>query len=264
MSDFLTRLAQRQLGQITTIEPRLPAMHAPLAAEAAFPDAGLGADNHSSSAMETGDSSGRPSSNPGAGGNTRLSLADRSNAEAPLRHRRWPGENKPEVDAPILNEAESARAEVPRIETPLRAAVSPRAGATIALEHRSIESPVEGPSVPHGIVAEEYTASPAGYPFPAPRLLVERKSAEKISAPLSMHGLMEPAGIAPRANSRQAGTWSQERPATDAGEPPVQVSIGRIEVTTVTAAMPAKPMAPARKQGLTLDAYLARRQRGER
>jgi hypothetical protein len=44
----------------------------------------------------------------------------------------------------------------------------------------------------------------------------------------------------------------------------VQVSIGRIEVTTVTAAMPAKPMAPARKQGLTLDAYLARRQRGER
>ena len=40
MSDFLTRLAQRQLGQIATIESRVPELYAPVADETAFPDIG--------------------------------------------------------------------------------------------------------------------------------------------------------------------------------------------------------------------------------
>jgi hypothetical protein len=85
--------------------------------------------------------------------------------------------------------------------------------------------------------------------------LVERKASDEISAPQSMHGLLEVAGMSRRTNPRQA---------IDAAETPVQVTIGRIEVTAVTAAAPAKQVPMARKQGMTLDTYLARRQRGER
>jgi len=46
-------------------------------------------------------------------------------------------------------------------------------------------------------------------------------------------------------------------------ENPIHVTIGRIEVTAVTGAPPAK-RAPARKQTMSLDDYLARRQRRDR
>ena len=35
MTDFLTRLAQRQLGQLPVIEPRVPVLYAPVAEMAA-------------------------------------------------------------------------------------------------------------------------------------------------------------------------------------------------------------------------------------
>jgi hypothetical protein len=42
--------------------------------------------------------------------------------------------------------------------------------------------------------------------------------------------------------------------------PPVQVTIGRIEVTALTQAAPAKRPAAPRKPAMSLDDYLARRQ----
>ena len=38
MSDFLTRLAQRQLGQIASVEPRVPELYAPVTAAHAATD----------------------------------------------------------------------------------------------------------------------------------------------------------------------------------------------------------------------------------
>jgi hypothetical protein len=55
----------------------------------------------------------------------------------------------------------------------------------------------------------------------------------------------------------------EEAPAQIDKENPVHVTIGRIEVTAMTAATPAK-RAPARKQTMSLDDYLARRQRRDR
>lgn len=47
-------------------------------------------------------------------------------------------------------------------------------------------------------------------------------------------------------------------------EAPVQVTIGRIEVTALVQAAPSKRAAPARKPNLSLDDYLARRHGRER
>ena len=56
---------------------------------------------------------------------------------------------------------------------------------------------------------------------------------------------------------------AREREPADS-EPPVHVTIGRIEVTAVSAAPAPRRAAMARKPSMSLDDYLARRQRGER
>jgi hypothetical protein len=62
-----------------------------------------------------------------------------------------------------------------------------------------------------------------------------------------------------RLNSNEFGV--RQGVATDA-EPPIHVTIGRIEVTAVTQSTPARRTAPPRKPAMSLDDYLARRQRG--
>jgi hypothetical protein len=62
-----------------------------------------------------------------------------------------------------------------------------------------------------------------------------------------------------RLNSSEFGV--RQGVATDA-EPPIHVTIGRIEVTAVTQSTPARRTAPPRKPAMSLDDYLARRQRG--
>jgi hypothetical protein len=46
-------------------------------------------------------------------------------------------------------------------------------------------------------------------------------------------------------------------------EPPIHVTIGRIEVTALTPAAPAKRTVAPRKPAMSLDDYLVRRQRRE-
>jgi len=56
---------------------------------------------------------------------------------------------------------------------------------------------------------------------------------------------------------------SAQRSMSEVGEPPVQVTIGRIEVTALTQVAPPKRAAAPRKPAMSLDDYLARRQRRE-
>ncbi len=68
--------------------------------------------------------------------------------------------------------------------------------------------------------------------------------------------------VAPATLSPATGQYQKTIAPTV--EPPVQVSIGRIEVTAVTAAPVQRRVVTPRKPAMSLDDYLVRRQRGER
>ena len=106
-------------------------------------------------------------------------------------------------------------------------------------------------------VAEEKTPSPVQHLLPVRPLLVERKESDRVAAPQALYGLREPAAMPRRA------TLVRER-TMDASEPPVQVTIGRIEVTAMTAPAPPQRASLPRKPTMSLDDYLARRQRTDR
>jgi hypothetical protein len=106
------------------------------------------------------------------------------------------------------------------------------------------------------IVTEEKTPSPVQHLLPVQPLLVERKESDRVAVPQPLYGLNEPAVISRRATPLQSRTM-------DAAEPPIHVTIGRIEVTAMTQAAPAKRLTAPGKPAMSLDDYLARRQRRE-
>jgi hypothetical protein len=79
--------------------------------------------------------------------------------------------------------------------------------------------------------------------------------------PLVKTAAVEPQAAPPRLETKPVHGGAIAADRTDDAEAPIQVTIGRIEVTALTQAAPAKRGAVLRKPALSLDEYLARRQR---
>lgn len=246
MSDFLTRLALRQLRQIATIEPRV----APL----------YGVANQVRHPSFAEDSDYRPMTNT----LEEATLPDRKTLGAR-------GRLPAHVDDPVTS------AKQPLVPTP---AGSHEAIQRIDDESFMGESRINepGPFTVEASASNPTTVS-AGEPLDHfPRRQTEPGRRESLLvvpmtriapvAPMplvkaSHSGLTEhsnefppPVGLGSEEDRQRAQTRGDKEPA-------VHVTIGRIEVTAMTGAAPTK-RAPARKQTMSLDDYLARRQRRDR
>lgn len=279
MTDFLTRLAQRQLGKLPVIEPRVPALYAPVVEEAA-------------TRMTIDDTEHRPvprvedqlvvrtktfgkqelSSEPEMrrGPSTKESVVGpeplirkdpmeiASNAASeqvvgPGPHIRLkPLENAPEAPH---EPGGVTRNELPPKDIPRPLPLRPRAKGP-----SNDRPPVaEPPSMVEGSVAVDEP------PIAAPRKVALVSPGRLADGMASKHRRPPEHPIAPRSliTPRQpAVQLRQDTP--DAAEPPVNVTIGRIEVTAVSAAPAPKRMPSTRRPSMSLDEYLARRQRRER
>src|SRR5262245_19685433 len=193
MSDFLTRLAQRQLGQIATIEPRVPGLYAPVADETALRDIGFGFEHPAvtETAQETAPmtrkSSARvPTKDP-------VVPIDSSTSVPPMRHQPLGHDHEQRVDRPIQTEVKLGDENTPRTNNSRQfpVEVSTLVSQKLSVEYRPIDlSSEEQPELPANepspmekrrLVAEEKTPSPVQHLFPVRPLLVERKESDRVA-----------------------------------------------------------------------------------
>ena len=245
MTDFLTRLAQRHLGRLPVIEPRVPASYAPAVGEAA---GRLTIDEMEARPLLRVDgkpimkappvseqmTAGKPAVRPVPPTGAPLKGPESSNRTSPI-------EISPE------EEPESGRMTERRpsgIDTPHP--LTPRTRGTGPPDERL---PAEEPaSMPRGLSsadAQSVVSLRKAAPEPPARsadgmISESRRPSERPSAPPSL------------AAPRRAVT-PLRRDTPDFSEPPVHVTIGRIEVTALTASPPPKRAPSPRRPTMSLE-----------
>ena len=256
MSDFLTRLAARQLGAMETIEPRIKPRYAPPAHES----------QAAPIAEEIVAPAPRRDENVGTIPTMVLKPAKLDSPRpgfAATEHKRTAVEHPAEVHADPpgrrtrFDSDLSARASEPIQRVQMMSKDQPATARTIspaqsaaalqsfdALTPKSSGSSSGDKSTPIVMVKTE----------PAPVSLVQSAKANPARPDVT---LTAPPSISSRNERAQ-------QPAKSSAEPPIQVTIGRIEVTAITQAAVLKRAAPARKPAPSLDDYLARRHGRER
>ena len=250
MSDFLTRLAERQLGRIETIEPRVKPLFAPTARE---PQAlALGDDFATQPLPRVDDKAATPPA--------RSIIADSPRPEQPRL-----AEPRPvATQTPALDRATRSAAEPLKIDSELTqpAPTNPAAARAIAAIIAPIQTPAKMPSLDAPNLENNSVSSSA-----AP-LLPTRVNSELAPPPRKNSTVDAPAETEiqltapPSLSTRHDRVDERARPPV--ADAPVQVTIGRIEVTALVQAAPSKRAAPPRKPTLSLDDYLARRHGRER
>ena len=243
MSDFLTRLVQRQLGEIKTVEPRLPEVYAPFSSMEPLPLVDAPTTEFTAPAVA------EPPQPSLASASTKVNAAPQPpvrertlntkaapRAEKMSQHKSAPGG----IAAPVSSEA--TRLVMPK---------SSESGHNIETASIAGADNFQRESLP--IVQLSHAADEAGVPVTTSPTFVAAAATVLVGAPPRLVATSRD-GVA------AAQTWQQQV----ISEPPVHVTIGRIEVTAVTAAPAQKRAAIARKLAMSLDDYLARRQRGER
>lgn len=243
MSDFLTRLAQRQLGQIASVEPRVPELYAPVSAALPLPIADTPA------TILTPPRIAEPSSPPAVD-------ADALNipAAAPVTARQR--EASGESSAPQRTEANSSEKISRRATERVDAEI-----ASLVMENASVEPHSIAISSAPRLVTENPDSLPLRQELRAARESTMHDAPQRLVDDRVTTVAAAPPRLEPKLRER-APTPPLERGPADS-EPPVHVTIGRIEVTTVTAAPTQRRAATTRKPAMALDDYLARRQRGE-
>lgn len=251
MSDFITRLAQRQLGQIAAVMPRLPEVFAPQTAPMlppgveeipAAPAAPLQSVSQptpvTNTMLEPGFVATTAAATPKSA-SARLAVSPEIAATRDAGHK--------VIDEPHATfSVASSRPEIAPV-------LLPSSIPTITTERHSPQrrEPTRNYPVSEKTEAPALAASAAS-DQPPHLITVERRASIIITAPPR---------IEPQRNNR-GGMVMPERSSAD-GEPPIQVTIGRIEVTAVQQAAPVKRAPAPRKPAMSLDDYLARRQRRE-
>lgn len=252
MSDFITRLAQRQLGQIASVMPRLPEVFAPPAAPA-LPPSGQDVTAAAAAPLQNNPP---PTSvanswlEPDSVATTTAASSNVSSKPAPARLAVAPviaatrDAGQKALDEPPATFSEtSSRPEI----VPVRL---PSAMPAIAND-RSLPLPPESArNYPVSESNEVLALAPSGVSAEPPSLITVERSA-----------VPAPPRLASQRHNR-GGVAVLERGGADR-EPPIQVNIGRIEVTAVQQAAPPKRAPTPRKPAMSLDEYLARRQRRE-
>lgn len=250
MSDFLTRLVQRQSGTLATIQPRTRSMFAPAGDRPDSPMPDLPAIEPATSSGETHQSPEAPrdSITPMRPLSTALDTQRRVavpvNASPATLLATGLRESEPPGEPPLVNSVA-----VPSVDMAKGPPMPLRNQSVKSDEHASGVSPRDGARLP-----EQRSQAPAGHAravTPPPRLVE------------SQHTGSTSRGTAP---SSLMATGHQGQRGDDAGapssEPPVHVTIGRIEVTALPEPPVPKRKSPARPPAMSLEDYLARRHGG--
>jgi hypothetical protein len=262
MSDFLTRLVQRQWGELPTVQPRIPASFT-------FPDPSAA---HVAANVDSPWTQGEGSPRKWAREPSGLGQPPIVQTEAdPGTSHRWLSREKIEQAAATAPDPSSSAAKVngatasgqevaEKDENPgghlrLLRPLALLREASPELSPRDAISPANRPLLP---LQQHATASLNPFPHAAsqPADQIRSRSAARsfwerpeVSAPPSLLGSQ---AILERSHTPQASS-----------EPPVHVTIGRIEVTALTAPAPAKRASQPRKPSMSLQDYLAHRQDGK-
>ncbi len=248
MSDFLTRLVERQAGTVAMVQPRVASMFAPPASRTEPSDLPV-----SDSWLPQADASDTPPASIRRGHHSDELPAQPDHQEEP-----------PPVPGPRP---------IPRAESgPRHAASSPaplvKNVSTVAPQpnHETLASPlaravtIPTPASSHEMEPTEQNInhrvgssplSPVARIEPPPRL-VETE-----------HAMTRSSAAAPPSLASGAVT-GRKTPHINAAppEPPVEVTIGRIEVTAVSTAPDTKRKPGTRRPAMSLEDYLTRRQGG--
>jgi hypothetical protein len=227
MSDFLTRLAARQLGRIATIEPRVAPLYgaANAADNRSFAE---GTENH-------------PIPQP----QEAAVILERTSLQTPEPLTRQPlvqGHASRDPVREITAQAFTAEVSAAR---PARFSA-----AEMPVDVSQRRQPDKAESSPQEITLVVPAARSASF---APVPLVKPSHSEFAQR---RNEFTSPEALGSEEDRRREQAQRDE-------EAPVHVTIGRIEVTAMTAAAPPK-RAPARTQTMSLDDYLARWQRRDR
>ena len=227
MSDFLTRLAARQLGRIATVEPRV----APL----------YGAANAAGNRSFAEGTQYHPVPQP----QEPAVIRERTPLQTPEPLTRQPLVEVHASRDPVREmTAQAFTAEV----SAARPARSSAAQMPVDVSQR--REPEKAESLPQETMLLVPAARSASF---APVPLVKPSHCEFEQ---QRNEFASPAALGSEEDRRREQAQRDE-------EAPVHVTIGRIEVTAMTAAAPPK-RAPARPQTMSLDDYLSRRQRRDR
>jgi len=269
MTDFLTRLAQRQLGLLPTVQPHLRSLYAPVAEETGLLTTYLVGAHQAAPRVEqpSAGTTQRP-----RGEEPRSDRAATGAVEAPptLKQQQRKDQQSVHQDRHALEpEASVESAPVAMQET--RQSQGKRPGAAISQDPTpslAISQAPEIDPIDKGHFKEQPEPKPGRSSLPNTREMEPARTTPSVPLPrlveqradAQMPALRAPASLVGAVSSPKQ---SQES-ARDVAEPPVQVTIGRIEVTAVTTSPTPKRTAPARKPSMSLEDYLARRRRRER
>jgi hypothetical protein len=255
MSDFVTRLVQRQLGQLATVEPRMPSLFASTAPASPaqivedVPAEEFGLPQSVNLPLRLVDSPptgvAREREQSAASGVNQAS--DRSTMQ---QQEQTQGVNRPaeqtetRSNGRIIANVEQVRAVTrPLVE---RQVSIPGPSASVVLP---VSTQIIFPGAPP--VGRESQREQSRSARSAPQRLVEMRAATLTIAPPRLKTVAHESAAALKRDQRGE-------------EPPVHVTIGRIEVTAVTTPPQPKRAPVPRKPSMSLDDYLARRQRRER
>jgi len=246
MSDFLSRLAQRQLGQIASVEPCIPDLYAPVATVVPLLVVNDTPAKESivPRVSEPGKPLGEKTSTVGMPPVARITERPREVNQGVNDGKRSLTKSDDEVID--IRSAERVSTEA----APLMAPKLPEQAHNIEV------------SVSPNPITVKSALSPVGFESRTPLDSTIREAPLRLVATQAMNEVAVPPRLEPQvSNRREVKARARE---SDGSEPPVQVTIGRIEVTAVTAAPAQRRVVTPRKPAMSLDDYLARRQRGER
>jgi hypothetical protein len=246
MSNFLARLVERQWGQVATVQPRTQSMFAP--------------DSHAASFQVVDDA---VPLQPHVDGPQEPGTRDAEQAkQEPLQPEQQSQERSVSRPAPLVPPiiarpvarpllGSETSAEVERQAPSLRlsvppAPVQPVPNVLVGMQtsvRQDQAAEAKGTTSAQSIIETTLIPTP---PWVEPRAQDLASAQRRVSAPVSLL-------VAEPASERS----SHFEPR--AAEPPVHVTIGRIEVTAVTAAPAPKRVPTSRKATMPLQDYLARR-----
>ena len=248
MSDFLTRLVQRQEGTVPTVQPRTPSMFASLVGrvgDADFPamDSLPAADlttRRSQASLESGNHHGEGQTRPDQQEGSRLLTGSKATTR------------------PAMGLHRSESSPVPLVSNPSAVVPRPVHEAPAALR--------SGSEVIHEQVPRQHvslskpTSEDRGEPVSVPR--TARIEAPPPAADTRRHIARSSVTAPPSLASGATVGRRQVQISKTSIEPPVEVTIGRIEVTALSAAPDRKRKPEARRPAMSLEEYLTRRQGG--
>lgn len=249
MSDFVTRLVERQAGTVPTVQPRTSSMFAPPirragSADQPMIDAPSAIDEASAAPVASVHSSDR-------GDQPRIQADEQdgrrpAHAFRPAAH--TAGELRRTESSPMpLGRDSPSVANQPARPVPSASHIKmvnsreQMSGTQADLSGQRIDYHVDATSV-----------RPAARIEPPPRLVDTRRDTRPSSA------AAPPSLAAGTVTGRRV-----ERQQAASTDPPVEVTIGRIEVTALSAAPDRKRKPDARRPAMSLEEYLTRRQGGQ-